>query len=280
MTSMTPTTTHHKTFKPTTPASAYLKRNMPKGSAHLNRAMHGVAVLRKELETSRARSRTADKISQDTKIELGQMKEDHNALQQSCQALSQELLLSKKEMQAMKESTRQRNEINKETTQEKENTEGSISISSSIRNSPRNSPRRSALRDSPMHSPRHHQNATTTTPIGSPRCKTSLGEFLGSKSVSSVASTVATSTPMENMISKTNTSSATGGSSSFTPYSAYTPLSIKITRLAAQMTEDEDDGRASSDMDDLEIRTMKHNTTVVSNGGARRSINQALDKEM
>ena len=278
---MTPTTTHHKTFKPTTPASAYLKRNMSKGSAHLNRAMHGVAVLRKELETSRTRSRTADKISQDAKIELSQMKQDHTALQQSCQALSQELLLSKKEMQALKEITRQRNQKNQETTQEKENTEGSISISSSsIRNSPRNSPRRSALRDSPMHSPRHHQNATTTTPIGSPRCKTSLGEFLGSKSVSSIASTVATSTPMENMISKTNTSSATGGSSSFTPYSAYTPLSIKITRLAAQMTEDEDDGRASSDMDDLEIRTMKHNTTVVSNGGARRSINQALDKEM
>jgi hypothetical protein len=237
------------------------------GSAHLNRAMYGVALLRSELDASKKKNETSKKLIENTKSELNRVQIEHSELQQSCYQLTEELTCSKDEIHALKEASKENASL------------------TAARQSPRKSsrklksPRRSALHNSPRNQKKTPVDVTEAiSPYRSPHYpprhtsgNTSTTETQGSaRSISSIATTVgANSTPVES----TTSSGSSNDSSSFTPYSAYTPLSVKISRFAAQMSGSVD---VSSDMDEMIVLA----SSSVETKRVKRSINSQLDKEI
>ena len=151
-------------------------------------------------------------------------------------------------------------QLKREKCQNKENNVASSSSHRRRMVSPKKSPRRKSIM---LSSPKNIMK----TPVGSPiKDNPSSSPDFAPSAISSKATTVcADSTPMEQ---NTSVNSSSSSSASFTPYSAYTPLSVKISRIDAQMS-----GKygAESDMPTI------HESVLEGSKKAKRSINDALD---
>ena len=246
-------------FRPTTPASLFLRRNMPTRSARLHRAMEGVASLREKLVTTKKQFDTAEMETNDMKVQLGKLREDHNNMSRVASGNREELSSSNELVEKL------RAELSVEKKKKKTSSSNNMIRGTKT---PESSPNKKKNHDSPpfrspQYPPRHHRQSEGLPFSASP--------------VSSNASTVgrADMTPSESKTSGSSESDMSGGSHViFTPYSAFTPLSVKISRCAAQMSGS---GDAQSDMDEMLVsKTGSHHNTKK----AKRSIQQALEKEI
>ena len=246
-------------FRPTTPASLFLRRNMPTGSARLHRAMEGVASLREKLVTTKKQFDTAEMETNEMKVQLGKLREDHNNMSRVASGNREELSSSNELVEKL------RAELSIERRKKKTSSSNNMIRGTKT---PESSPNKKKNNDSPpfrspQYPPRYHRQ--------------SEGLPSSASSVSSNASTVgrADTTPSESKTSGSSESGMSGKSHvTFTPYSAFTPLSVKISRCAAQMSGS---GDAQSDMDEMLVSKTGslHNTKK-----AKRSIQQALEKEV
>ena len=245
---------HRRHHHPTTPASAYLKKNMPKSSAYLNRALKGVTTLQSELKKTQEEQVCTSK-------ELVVLQKQHETLQLSCTTMTKELNILKLIKIQPYHSPKKQQPEHLQPPNTAEHGSGGIRGPLSPRKidlnmkTPEGSPLKSTFR-SLNYPPRHYSNSNSHN-----------------TSISSNATTVDHATPME-QTTVHSSSGSVNSNASFTPYSAYTPLSVKISRCDAQTAGGNED--AESDMDQLCFATGH-----VGGGGskAKRSIIDALDKE-